>query len=240
MKATAMWSATFQEHGEPLNLKIEKADAVRWLPGGGLRVESPTRIASTAAAAKVVQAIGRSGELTLEAWVKPANTTQAGPARIVTFSADPSRRNFTLGQAAGDFEVRFRTTTTSANGEPSLWSSSQDADAGPNVSALRSATGDLAVLYFARGGQVTLNRSKLADGLRAEWYNPRDGSSRPAEADHPEHLSRPRRRGLGAAASQAMSRRSSHCQHFPIRWYVVAVDCQIVEHQRKVWQPYPS
>ena len=52
---------------------------------------------------------------------------------------------------------------------------------GPNVSVLRSAAGDLAVLYFARGGQAVLNPSKLADGVQAEWYNPRDGSSRPAE-----------------------------------------------------------
>ena len=171
--------------GEPLNLKIEKPSAVRWLPGGGLRVESPTRITSTAAAAKVVQAISRSGELTLEAWVRPANSTQAGPARIVTLSVDPSRRNFTLGQAAGDFEIRFRTSTTSPNGEPSLWSSSRNADTGPDVSVLRSATGDLAVLYFAHGGQAALNRSKLADGLQAEWFNPRDGSRRPAEAIGP-------------------------------------------------------
>ncbi|HUT94841.1 MAG TPA: DUF4038 domain-containing protein [Thermoguttaceae bacterium] len=168
-------------HGKPLNLKVEKADAVRWLPGGGLRIRSPARITGTAAAEKIVQGIGHSGELTLEAWIKPANTSQVGPARIVTLSADPSRRNFTLGQAAGDFEMRFRTSTTSTNGEPSLWSSSQDTDAGANVSALRSATGDLVVLYFAHGGQVTLSDSKLIGGLRAKWFNPRDGSSRSAE-----------------------------------------------------------
>ena len=168
-------------HGKPLNLKVDKPGAVRWLPGGGLRIQSPTRITGTAAAEKIVQGIGHSGELTLEAWIKPANTSQAGPARIVTLSADPSRRNFTLGQAAGEFELRFRTTTTSANGEPSLWSSSQDAETGPDISVLRSAAGDLAVLYFARGGQATLNRSEPADGVQAEWYNPRDGSRRPAE-----------------------------------------------------------
>lgn len=168
--------------GEPLNLKIENPHAVRWLPGGGLRVESPTRITSTAAAAKVVQAISRSGELTIEAWIRPANSAQKGPARIVTLSVDPSRRNFTLGQAAGDYEIRFRTSTTSPNGEPSLWSASRETHSGPNVSALRSATGDLAVLYFAHGGQAALNRSTLVDGLQAEWFNPRDGSRRSAEA----------------------------------------------------------
>lgn len=174
------------EQGEPLDLKIEKTGAVRWLPGGGLQVASPTRIASAGAAGKIARAVGRSGEMTLEAWIKPANTTQAGPARIVTFSADPGRRNFTLGQAAGDFEVRFRTSTTSPNGEPSLWSSSRDGGDGPRISALRSTAGDLAVLYFAQGGEVTLNRGKLADGLRAEWFNPRDGSRQPATTVRPD------------------------------------------------------
>lgn len=173
------------EHGEPLNLTIEKPNAVRWLPEGGLRIDSPTRIASAAAAGKVLQAVRRSGELTLEAWIQPANTTQAGPARIVTCSADPGRRNFTLGQALGDFEIRFRTTSTTPNGEPSLWSSSQDAGGGPNVTALRSDNGELAVLYFGRGGQATLDPSRLAETIKAEWYNPRDGSRRSAESITP-------------------------------------------------------
>jgi hypothetical protein len=166
---------------EPLNLTIEKPDAVRWLPEGGLRVDSSTRIASAGAAGRVLQAVRRRGELTVEAWIRPANTSQAGPARIVTCSADPSRRNFTLGQAAGDFEMRFRTSTTTPNGEPSLWSSAKDAAGGPAVTALRSAAGDFAALYFARGGQAALDPSKLADHVQAEWYNPRDGSRRPAE-----------------------------------------------------------
>ena len=132
-------------------------------------------------ARRVSQAVRRSGELTVEAWIRPANVTQAGPARNVTCSADPSRRNVTLGQEAGDFEMRFRTSMTTPNGEPSLWSSSQNADGGPNVTALRSSNGELAVLYFARGGQATLNSNRLAGSMQAEWYNPRDGSRRPAD-----------------------------------------------------------
>ncbi|MHB1029095.1 MAG: putative collagen-binding domain-containing protein [Pirellulaceae bacterium] len=73
-------------------------------------------------------------------------------------------------------------TTTSPNGEASLWSLSREAHAGPQVSVLRSVAGDLAFLYFASGGQFTLDRSKLAEPLLAEWYNPRDGSSRRANS----------------------------------------------------------
>lgn len=54
--------------------------------------------------------------MTVEAWVIPANNIQSGPARIVTFSKDSADRNFTLGQAAGAYNVRFRTSENSNNG----------------------------------------------------------------------------------------------------------------------------
>ena len=40
----------------------------------------------------------------MEAWVTPADVAQTGPARIVTLSANPNERDFTLGQAADAFE----------------------------------------------------------------------------------------------------------------------------------------
>jgi hypothetical protein len=53
------------------------------------------------------------------------------------------------------------------------------------------AARDLAVLYFADGGEVTVNPSKLADGLRAEWYNPRNGNTQPAETLQPHRYRAP-------------------------------------------------
>ena len=38
------------------------------------------------------------------------------PARIATLSTDIGNRNFTLGQAGDDYNVRLRTTTTGNNG----------------------------------------------------------------------------------------------------------------------------
>lgn len=85
---------------DPLNLRIEDGSAVQWLSNGGLGVRSPVLIASQEPAAKIAQAVRKSGTITIEAWIKPANTTQRGPARIVTISRDPGNRNFTLGQKA--------------------------------------------------------------------------------------------------------------------------------------------
>ena len=106
--------------GTPLHLQIQDASAVQWLEGGGLRISRPTLIASSEPAQKVIDAVRKSGAISIEAWIRPANTTQAGPARIVTISQDTGVRNVTLGQRATAYEVRLRTTATSANGEPAL------------------------------------------------------------------------------------------------------------------------
>ncbi|UCE49840.1 MAG: DUF4038 domain-containing protein, partial [Phycisphaerales bacterium] len=106
--------------GKPLNLKISDTSAVKWLPSGGLSIHAHSLISSSDPAAKVSKAVRKSHEITIEAWIKPANLTQAGPARIVTVSRDPGQRNFTLGQKNGAYEMRFRTTSTSRNGEPAL------------------------------------------------------------------------------------------------------------------------
>ena len=67
----------------------------------------------------------------IEAWVKPDRETQDGPARIVSLSADPNGRNFTLGQDGRRFDVRLRTTSTNTNGIPST--SAPDKSAIPSI-----------------------------------------------------------------------------------------------------------
>jgi mono/diheme cytochrome c family protein len=105
--------------GEPLNLRIETPRAVTWR-GDRLIVNSSARITSVEPARKITSAVKLSGAITIEAWVKPNDARQAGPARIVSMSADPGQRNFTLGQDAGKYDIRLRTTSTDANGTPSI------------------------------------------------------------------------------------------------------------------------
>ena len=162
--------------GAPLNLKIENSSAVKWLKSGGLAVRAPVLIASQGPAAKISNSVRKSNAITIEAWVRPANATQSGPARIVTVSRDPGSRNFTLGQKAGAYEVRFRTTSTSPNGEPSLSSPGGD-DAMPQVCGLRSPGSDLAVVYFAAGGQAHIKSGSLSRAAKTQWYNPRNGKA---------------------------------------------------------------
>lgn len=105
--------------GQPLDLHITEPGAVR-RSKGALEIRGKTLVRSAKPAQRLVEAIKRSGEITIEAWIKPANTQQAGPARIVTLSRNSGSRNVTLGQEGDLFDVRFRSTKTSTNGIPSL------------------------------------------------------------------------------------------------------------------------
>ena len=105
--------------GQPLDLKIENPKNVR-RSEGALEVRGKTLIHSDKPATKITEAVRRTGEITVEAWVRPANTKQSGPARIISLSGNSSQRNVTLGQEGNQFDARFRTTDTSGNGLPSL------------------------------------------------------------------------------------------------------------------------
>ena len=105
--------------GEPLNLRITNSKAVN-NSGGALEVRGKTQIHSEEPASKITNAVRRSGEITIEAWISPADRKQQGPARIVTLSRNANERSFTLGQDGEHYDVRFRTTGTNTNGLPSV------------------------------------------------------------------------------------------------------------------------
>lgn len=148
--------------GVPINLTIEEPDAVQWT-GRSLRITESTRIQSSKPTDKIINAIQWSGELTIEAWIQPAKTDQDGPARIVTYSQNGSQRNFTLGQDGPRADVRLRTTTTSANGMPSLNSDETSLDTSTtHVVYTRNREG-LARLYI--NGDLANQRTVPGDYL---------------------------------------------------------------------------
>ena len=107
--------------GIALDLTIDNINNVKWVPFG-LEVTSSTIISASVSPLKIYESASLSNEICLEAWIKPLNDTQTGPARIITFSKDGSDRNFTLGQDNNKFNARLRTTGTDSNGEPYLGS----------------------------------------------------------------------------------------------------------------------
>lgn len=93
-----------------------------WLPAAGLSVDAGVLIATPGAATKIIEACRASNELTVEAWIKPGNLQQSGPARAVSLSANPSNRDFTLGQSLDTgsglsfWAMRVRTPFAGNNG----------------------------------------------------------------------------------------------------------------------------
>lgn len=103
----------------PANLDIVDQGALK-RESGSLTLLRPVLLSSKSPSAKLISAIKKSGEVTISAWITPANLSQSGPARIVTISRDSSNRNLTLGQDKTKFDARFRTEKTGVNGIPSL------------------------------------------------------------------------------------------------------------------------
>ncbi len=105
--------------GKPIDLRIHDLKAVH-RSKGKLAVRSPTHIRSDKPATRLNQAIRRSGEFTVEAWIEPAKRDQRGPARILSLSKNANERNLTLGQDKDRYDIRLRTDRTNRNGIPSV------------------------------------------------------------------------------------------------------------------------
>ena len=102
----------------PIHLQLAELEGVT-RQAGALTLTEGGRLQTLEPPRRLVEAIRRTGECTVEAWVQAADEKQKGPARIVSLSRSASARNLTLGQDGTRFDVRFRTTTTSGNGIPS-------------------------------------------------------------------------------------------------------------------------
>ena len=104
---------------------------VTWFGGWGITIgnnaaQGPGKAqGSTTASKKLYDILQESGEFSIEAWVVPANVTQE-MARIVSYSAGATSRNFTLQQTLYDYNFLLRTNETSLDGDPALSTPSAD------------------------------------------------------------------------------------------------------------------
>lgn len=89
------------------------------LADGGIRFQGPSRLRTKAAPVWVEAAIA-SGYLDIELELRTAATDQTGPARILTLSDGPLRRNFMVAQKGKNLIVRARREEADENGAPPL------------------------------------------------------------------------------------------------------------------------
>ena len=103
--------------GPPVHLRIHDPGHVRWLNPNGLALRGDTILASPEPPIKLSSGRFSAGnELSVETWVVPADLSQSGPARIVSYSKDRNHRNFTLGQQEREIAFRLRTPVSGSNG----------------------------------------------------------------------------------------------------------------------------
>jgi hypothetical protein len=117
----------FDTSGVDPAINLTLSGDVTWVGGWGIDVKSGKAQGSTIASRKLHDLIGATGEYSIEAWVAPANVTQED-ARIVSYSAGTTVRNFTLGQTLYNYDFYNRSSSGDGNGEPRLSTADADED----------------------------------------------------------------------------------------------------------------
>ena len=91
-------------------------EGTEWVAEGGLRNIDGKAQASLADSQKLFNLLSGGNQFSIEAWIIPDALNQTGPARIVSYSINTQRRNFTLGQTNTQYVSRVQTLQTGPNG----------------------------------------------------------------------------------------------------------------------------
>jgi len=137
-----------------IDLSISDENDISWSQNG-LEIVTEASIISGAPAAKLHSLITSSNEFSVEMWIKPANNTQTGSARILTFSQDGNFRNFSVGQDADRYEFRVRTDGSDDNGFPAVYS--------PNGSASAELQHVVVVVSTNNRARIFVNGQEVAN-----------------------------------------------------------------------------
>jgi hypothetical protein len=121
-------STAYDTSGVAPDMHLSLSGNIEWVGGWGINIASGKAQATTGASSKLHDLITATGEYSIEAWVAPANVSQEGPARIVSYSGGTTLRNFTLGQTQYNYDFLNRNINSDANGDPALSTADADED----------------------------------------------------------------------------------------------------------------
>ncbi|PCJ47531.1 MAG: ATPase [Gammaproteobacteria bacterium] len=159
----------FDTSGVNPAMDLTLSGQVNWVGGWGIQIVDGKAQASTTTSRKLFNLMAGSGEYTIEAWVVPANVTQEGPARILSYSGGTTSRNFTLGQTLYNYDFLNRSSSTNENGEPAL--STDDA-----AERLQAALQHVVMTFSPTSGrrlyingQFTGDVDALEPGTLSDW-----------------------------------------------------------------------
>ncbi|MDT0629915.1 LamG domain-containing protein [Alteromonas sp. W364] len=153
---TGSGNIAFDTSGIEPALNLTLSGGYEWVGGNGIQLTDGKAQGATSDSKKIHDLIVATGEFAIEAWVAPANVTQEGPARIVSYSGGRDRRNFTLGQTLYNYDMLLRHGNTDTNGMPAL--STRDAD-----EDLQAALQHVVVNYDGNGGRRIYVNGEFTD-----------------------------------------------------------------------------
>lgn len=151
-------------------LDLNFSGDVTWFGGWGITINDGKAQGSTTASKKLHDRIRSSGAYSIEAWVVPSNVAQE-EARIVSYSAGATSRNFTLQQTLYDYNFQNRSTQTSLNGNPAVST--------PAAAEVLQATLQHVVATYSEldGRQIFVNGSLVSEadatpgGSMVDWQD---------------------------------------------------------------------
>ncbi len=168
---TGAGTQVFDTSGVSPDMHLNLSGSYDWVGGWGIDLTNGKAQALTGDSVKLYNMITATGEYTIEAWVAPANVSQDNTARIISYSAGTSQRNFTLGQSLYNYDVMHRSTTTDLNGEPTLSTADADED-------LQATLQHVVVTYDPVNGRriyvngvFTGDIDPIAGGILVDWDN---------------------------------------------------------------------
>lgn len=113
---TGSGNQAYDTSGVEPSLNLTLSGEYSWVGGWGVQFVAGKAQGSTTASAKLHDLITATGEFAIELWAAPANVTQDGPARIISYAGDGNARNFMLGQTLYDYDTFVRNDPTEAGG----------------------------------------------------------------------------------------------------------------------------
>ena len=102
--------------GDARNVRLRAEGGARFGPNGEMHILGGAFVPDGAFNKEIRDACRKTGEIAIEAIVTTSRVPQFGPARIISLSRSPSKRNFTLGQEDDHLVLRLQTSNTSRNG----------------------------------------------------------------------------------------------------------------------------
>ena len=164
----ASGSTAYDTSGVQPAINLNLSGDIRWVGGWGIDIHGGKAQGSTTASRKLRDLITATGQYSVEAWVAPANVNQED-TRIVSYSAGPTLRNFTLGQTLYSYDFLHRSSTTDANGAPILQTAAADEDAQATLQHVVLTFDPVNGRHVYVNGVDTQDADPAAGGTLGDW-----------------------------------------------------------------------